>query len=70
MEYGRIRPKGWAQSWTPSSIMCYERKMICKGCFYENYFESGKCKCKYAAIELYKLFGKPPKEEEEKKEVL
>lgn len=53
--------------WTRTSAECFERKMVCDGCFYnETYFKHTKEKCKMKAVvlELYRKYGKPPKVEE------
>lgn len=65
-------PLNWAKQWTRISAMCHKRQCICKGCYYENFFESGKCQCKYAVIDLFRRLGEPPdfKDDEQKDEVL
>lgn len=45
--------------WTKVSVMCYERECNCKGCYYEKFFESGRCLCKYVVLHLLKKCGEP-----------
>lgn len=47
--------------WTQLAIECYKRK-DCVGCFYKEFFEERniKCQMKFAVIESFRLFGKPP----------
>lgn len=59
--YDKNRGSGWATNWTAVSKMCFDRKMNCEGCYYQDFFESEKCQCKYTVIELYRKFGEPPK---------
>lgn len=60
---------GTCQHWTRTAIECYERNMICEGCFYyETYFKNAnyraKCQMKAIVMELYRRFGKPKADEE------
>lgn len=54
------------QRWTSLAIECYKRKN-CIGCFYKDFFEKRnlQCQMKYAVIESFRMFGKPPETMEE-----
>jgi hypothetical protein len=56
---------GDISSWTNSSIMCYNRRCRCDGCFYQLFFKDSedKCKMKSSVMELVKKLGIPKKEE-------
>lgn len=48
--------------WTASAIMCYKRGGVCSGCFYEDFFDGKKykCKMKQSVISLVQNIGAPP----------
>lgn len=53
--------------WTESAIACWKRGCVCKGCIYENFFQSIKrCRMKSAVIALVKQLGPPPNLKEKK----
>ena len=53
-------PKTLLRRWTITAIECYMRGCVCKGCIYNDFFESEvKCQMKNVVIELVKKIGTP-----------
>lgn len=48
--------------WNVLTTYCYERRFICKDCWFNKMLESQRCRVKSTAYELYKKYGEPPEE--------